>query len=68
MQQLCTEIIFFCGIFLKESLQKALSQRLEIKNFENSPFLTLADTLRHTMYILREIHFFFRKIILDTFS
>ena len=38
-------MIFFGGIFLKESSWKALSEGLEIKNFENTPFLTLADTL-----------------------
>ena len=39
--------MFFGRIFfLKESSWKALSERLEIKNFKNSPFLTLADTLR----------------------
>ena len=36
---------FFVEFFLNESSWKALSEHLEIKNFENSPFLTLADTL-----------------------
>ena len=35
--------------FLKESSYKALSEHLEIKNFENSPFLTLADTLKNIL-------------------
>ena len=41
---------FFCGIFLNESSSKALSEHLEIKNFENSPFLTLADTFSAESY------------------
>ena len=41
--------------FLKESSWKALSERLEIKNFENSPFLTLADTLSFQAFALRDI-------------
>ena len=36
---------FFMEFFLNESSWKALSERLKIKNFKNSPFLTLADTL-----------------------
>ena len=37
----------FVEFFLNESSWKALSEHLEIKNFENSPFLTLADTLNN---------------------
>ena len=40
---------FFVEFFLNESSWKALSEHLEIKNFENSPFLTLADTLTHPL-------------------
>ena len=40
---------FFVEFFLKESSWKALSERLEIENFEKSPFLTLADTLINKM-------------------
>ena len=36
---------FFVEFFLKESSWNALSERPEIKSFENSPFLALADTL-----------------------
>ena len=41
--------IFLWIFFLNESSWKALSERLEIKNFENSPFLTLADTLKNEL-------------------
>ena len=43
---------FFVEFILNESSWKALSEHLKIKNFENSPFLTLADTLNGLSNVL----------------